>query len=461
MESFDVIVVGSGSGNLLVEGFIRRGMKVALIEKDELGGLCLNRGCIPSKMVIYPADMVNTIKHAKTLGVHAEITQIDFAGIMERMRESVRQSRLPMEQSINRVKNLTFYDDEGTFIDDYTLQVKGEAIKGEKIFLVSGTRPNIPPIKGLDKVDYLTSRNVWDLTEKPASIVMVGGGFVAVELGHFFSSMGTKVQIISRSPRLIKETEPELSNMLLTSMRKRMGVLTDTEVLEVEKINGKIRAVAGNKNGETSVHEAEQILIATGRRGNADILDVAKTGVSADSKGFIQVNEYYETSKPGIWAFGDAIGKAMFKHVANKEAQLVWQAITQGNKQKLDYERIPYAVYGWPQLASVGLTQEEAEKMDYNLLLGYYNYSDTAKGEAMGEKDGFLKVIVEEKSLRILGAHIIGPYAPILIQEIINAMHTERGDIYPIYDALYIHPALPEVVQRAFHNLRKPGHIPH
>ena len=134
MESFDVIVVGSGSGNLLVEGFIRRGMKVALIEKDELGGLCLNRGCIPSKMVIYPADIVNTIKHAKTLGVHAEITEIDFKAIMERMRESIRKSRLPMEQSINKIRSLTFYDDVGVFVNDYTLQVKGDLIKGEKIF---------------------------------------------------------------------------------------------------------------------------------------------------------------------------------------------------------------------------------------------------------------------------------------------------------------------------------------
>jgi dihydrolipoamide dehydrogenase len=461
MESFDVIVVGSGSGNLLVEGFIRRGMKVALIEKDELGGLCLNRGCIPSKMVIYPADIVNTIKQAKTLGIHAEITEIDFEEIMERMRESIRKSRLPMEQSINRIRNLTFYDDIGVFVDDYTLQVKGDLIKGEKIFLVSGTRPSIPPVKGLEKVDYLTNRNVWDLTKKPASLIIVGGGFIAVEMGHFFSSMGTKVQIISRSPRLIKETEPEISQTLLTSMKKRMNVSTGTEVQEVEEINGKIRVIAKNRGGETSIYESEKILLATGRKGNADILKVEKTGVKADSRGFIKVNEHYETTKPGIWAFGDAIGKAMFKHVANKEAQLVWQALTHENKEKMDYEKVPYAVYGWPQLASVGLTQEEAEKKGYDILVGVYNYGDTAKGDAMGEEDGFLKVIVEEKSLRILGAHIIGPYAPILIQEIINAMYTDKGDIYPIYDALYIHPALPEVVQRAFYNLRKPEHNHH
>ncbi|NIU83009.1 MAG: FAD-dependent oxidoreductase, partial [Candidatus Thorarchaeota archaeon] len=197
--------------------------------------------------------------------------------------------------------------------------------KGEKIFLVSGTRPSIPPVKGLEKVDYLTNRNVWDLTKKPASLTIVGGGFIAVEMGHFFSSMGTKVQVISRSPRLIKETEPELSQTLLTSMKKRMNVSTGTEVQEVEEINGKIRVIAKNRGGETSIHESEKILLATGRKGNADILKVEKTGVEADSSGFIKVNEHYETSKPGIWAFGDAIGKAMFKHVANKEAQLVWQ----------------------------------------------------------------------------------------------------------------------------------------
>lgn len=446
---------------MLVDGFLRRGMKVALIEKDEVGGLCLNRGCIPSKMVIYPADLVNIIRHAKTLGISAEITEIDFTGIMERMRESIRNSRTPMEESIKKVENLTFYDSVGVFIEDYTIQVKEEIIKGDKIFLVSGSRPNIPPIKGLEEVNYLTSRNVWDLTKRPASMILVGGGFIAVEMGHFFSSMGTEVKIVSRSPRLVKETEPELSQTLLKSMKKRMNVITDTEVVKVERRGNRVRAVAKNKKGETSVHEAEQLFLATGRRGNADILKVEKTGVNADALGFIEVNEYFETSKTRIWAFGDAIGKALFKHVANKEAQLVWQAYSQGNKQKLDYEKVPYAVYGWPQLASVGLTQDEAEKRGISTLVGHYNYSDTAKGEAMSEEDGFVKVIVEEKSLRILGAHIIGPYAPILLQEVINAMYTERGDVYPFYDAIYIHPALPEVVQRAFYNLRSPGHSPH
>jgi dihydrolipoamide dehydrogenase len=187
---------------------------------------------------------------------------------------------------------------------------------------------------------------------------------------------------------------------------------------------------------------------------------VENTGVEVDERGFIKVNENFQTSMPNIWAFGDAIGKAMYKHVANKEAELVWHGFAHGHVHSLDYDKVPYAVFGWPQIASVGMTEAEAAARDHDLLIGTYNYADTAKGAAMAEEEGFVKVIMEDKTYRILGAHVIGPYAPILIQEIINVMHAGNGEIYPLSDAMHIHPALPEVIQRAFYNLHKPKHNP-
>jgi mycothione reductase len=456
MKNFDALVVGSGSGMMIADAAVNKGLKVALVEMGKLGGTCLNTGCIPSKMVIYPADIVNIIKHAEELGIKAHIDEIDFSGIMERTREFVKHDRTPMEESMGQVEGLAYYPMKGEFIDNYTMKVGDETIKADNIFLVSGARPLIPPIKGIEKIQYITNENVWDLTEKPESMAIVGGGFIACEMAHFFSSMGVNVTLLSRSPRLIKHAEPDISEILTTSMRQRMHIETDIEVTEVKKEGEKINITAKQKSGETKTFTASTIFLASGRKSNADLLKVEKTGVEVDERGYIKVDEEYQTSKPKIWAFGDAIGKAMYKHVANKEAEIVWHSFTHGHSHPLNYDLVPYAVFSWPQVASVGLTEEEARNRGLEFYVGEYNYIDTAKGAAMAEEDGYIKVILTKENYKILGAHIVGPYAPILIQEVINVMNAGEGTVYPLIEALHIHPALPEVIQRAFYNLREP-----
>ena len=458
MEKYDAIVVGSGSGMMIADAAVSSGMKVALVEMDKLGGTCLNRGCIPSKMVIYPADLVNQIKHAERLGVHAKIERIDFEHIMRRTREFVEHDRRPMEENIPKVEGLTYYPVRGEFVGDHTMKVGDKHITAENIFLVSGSRPLIPPIKGLDKVEYVTSREVWDMNRRPMSMIIVGGGLIACEMAHFFNAMGTEVTMLSRSPRLIKQGEPEVSEILLTSLRERMRVEVGVEVTEVRGVGGQVEVTAVDGDGDMKSYRAEKLFIAAGRTSNADTLKPENTGVEVDDRGYIKVDENYLTTKPGIYAFGDAIGKAMYKHVANKEAELVWHGFTEGHVHPLDYDKVPYAVFTWPQVASVGLTEREAVARGHDYLVGEYNYIDTAKGAAMDEEDGYVKVILEDESYRILGAHIVGPYAPILIQEIINVMNAGDGSVWPITEAMHIHPALPEVVQRAIYNLRAPGH---
>ncbi|MBN2335805.1 dihydrolipoyl dehydrogenase [Candidatus Bathyarchaeota archaeon] len=458
MEKFDVLVVGSGSGMMIADAAVSRGMKVALVEMDKLGGTCLNRGCIPSKMVIYPADLVNQIKHAERLGVHARIEKVDFAQIMKRTREFVEHDRKPMEETVPQVEGLTFFPARGEFVADYTMRVGDQRITAENIFLATGCRPLIPLIEGLEDLDYLTSRDVWEIDERPNSMIIVGGGLIACEMAHFFNAMGTEVTVLSRSPRLIKQGEPEVSEILLTSLRERMHVETGVEVTEARKNGGAVAVTAVNAEGKKMKLGADTLFIAAGRASNADLLRPEKTGVELDDRGYIKVDENYVTSKPRIYAFGDAIGRAMYKHVANKEAEIVWHGFTAGHVHPLDYDKVPYAVFTWPQVASVGLTQAEAEGRGLKILVGVYNYIDTAKGAAMGEEDGYVKVVLEDESYKVLGAHIVGPFAPILIQEIINVMHAGDGSVYPIADAMHIHPALPEVVQRAIYNLHAPGH---
>ena len=454
MEKYDVVVIGSGSGMVVVEEALSHGLKVALVDRGPTGGTCLNTGCIPSKMLIYAADRIIEAQEAKKLGVVAEIKNIDFKFIMERMRKNIGGYRDRMRKGLSEVEGLTFYDGESHFVEDYTLKVNSKTITGKNICIASGSRIAIPPIKGLNNIDYLTNETVLQLKEKPESIIIIGGGYIAVEYSHFFASIGTKVTILEMANRLILSEEPEISELLRKKLSRRMKVYTNTLVEEVKTKNGNYVVVAKDANtGVQKEFTAQKILVAVGRRSNADLLKVEKTGVETDSRGYIKVDEYMETSKKNIYAVGDANGQQMFTHVANREAGVAANNMLHDSKGKMNYGAAPHAVYSHPQIASVGLTEETAKK-DHAILVGIAKYSDIAKGEAMMEEDSFAKAIVDEKTERILGFHIIGPNAPELIQEVVNTM--ESGDtINNITSGIHIHPALSELIQQTLANLEK------
>jgi len=453
VKEYDVIVVGSGSGMLIVEEALSHGLKVALVDKGPYGGTCLNLGCIPSKTLIYPADVIVLIQEAKKLGIDAEIKGIDFGAIVERMRRNRREAQSQIRSSVEHIHELDFYEGEAHFVADYTLEFEGEKLKGKKIFLASGSRPLIPPIKGLDSVDYLTNESALELTRRPESIIMIGGGYVAVEFAHFFAAMGVKVTILEMLDRLAQAEEPEISALLERAMARRMEIHTGTVAREVRKSDGGCTVVAakGGKKGAGMEFSAERVMVAVGRRSNADLLKVENTNVAVDGRGFVKVDEYLKTSKRGIYAVGDANGRQMFLHVANREAAVAWHNATSKKRIAMDYSAVPHAIFSHPQVASVGLTEEEAGK-DHHVGVGRASYSETAKGEAMMEEEGFAKAVVDEHTGKILGFHVIGPHAPILVQEVVNAMAL-GGDLQGIYSGLHIHPALPELVQRAFSNM--------
>jgi dihydrolipoamide dehydrogenase len=460
MEDYDVLVIGSGSGMSIADAALNRGLRVAVLESGPLGGTCLNRGCIPSKMVIYPADVINIIQEAGKLGIKATIDEIDFAYIMERSAKMVGEDVSHMEAGVKNAHNLGMYREVGEFVSDYTMEVSGETIRAENVFIVSGARPLIPPINGLEDAGYLTSQNVWDIRERPDSILIVGGGFVATEFAHFFSSVGSEVTLLSRSPRLIKFTEPEVSELLGKKMGERMDIHYNVEAVEAGSSGGVKKIVTMNNiTGEKRSFQGAEIMVAAGRRSNADLLKPEKTGVQVDRRGYIVVNEFLETSKPRIWAFGDALGKHMFKHVANYEAGVAWNNFAHDHKRSVDYTATPYAVFTHPQVAGVGMTEQQALDAGLPALVGFYEYKDTAKGAAMGVEEGFVKIIIDERTFKILGGSIIGPYAPMMMQEIVNAMNAPGGTIDSIHNAMYIHPATPEVVQRASTSLRRAGQV--
>jgi dihydrolipoamide dehydrogenase len=335
------------------------------------------------------------------------------------------------------------------------MQVGEHTIKAERIFIVSGARFGIPPIKGIENVDYLTSDTVLDLQTPPKSILVVGGGYIGVEYGHFFAGIGTNTTIIQRPQRLLPNEEPEISDLLKEELQRRMAIFTNFEVLEIKQEADSKTVTARNRENDTLQNfSGEALMIAAGRVPNSDILRPERTGVALDEKGFVKVNEFLETNKKGIWAFGDAIGKEMFKHVANYEAGIVWHNSVHDHKVPMDYSVAPHAIFCNPQVAAVGLKETDAKEKGYKILVGKAHYKETAMGAAMGEPNGFVKVIIERETGKILGGHIVGPEASTLIQEIVNAMVAETRSYASIVRAMHIHPALSEVVQQAFGNLR-------
>jgi mycothione reductase len=459
MEEFDVLVIGSGSGMLVASAAVEAGYKVALVESGKMGGTCINVGCVPSKMLIHPADAIQTIFEANQIGVKATVNQVDFQAIMNRMHELVAHDTGIQIAGVEATNEMKWFKAHGEFISDYTMQVGAHTIKAKVIFIASGARTYIPPIKGIETVDYLTSDTVLELKAQPKSVIIAGGGYIGMEYGHFFSAIGSKTTVIQREDRVLPAEEPEVSDLLKAELGKYVDILTDYDVVEV-KMEGVEKAVTiqSRVDGSMKIITAEAFMVATGRVSNADTLGLERTGVKLDDRGYIQVNENLETSKKHIYAFGDAIGKQMFKHSANYEAGIVWHNSTHDHKAPMDFSATPHGVFTYPQIASVGLRQDEAKK-HYNILVGVAYYRDTAMGAAMGSPEGFVKVIVEKETGKILGAHIIGPEATILIQEITNAMVTPPGDYGPIARGMHIHPALNEVVQNAFGALIDPEHV--
>jgi len=440
-------------------------IKIAVIDKDEPGGICLTRGCIPSKILLYPAELVRTVERGGEFGIEVNIRKIDFRKVMDRMRTIIYRDIEKIRRGLKNSKNIGYYPTVAEFVAPYTLKAGDDTITAKMIYLCTGSKPTIPSIEGLEEVEYQTSDTILRISQLPRSIAIVGGGYIAAEYGHFFSAMGSKVTIIGRNPQFLPEEEPEVSALAKRELQKHMTILTNYEVRKAEKsLTGEKILFAYNiQDGRKIEVKAEETLIAAGRSSNADILHPERGGIEIDKNGWIVANEYMETTQPNAWAFGDADGRYPFKHVANYESSVVYYNSVLKERGKVDYHAVPHAVFIYPEIASVGLKEEEAiEKYSVErILIGIYRYQDTAKGEAMAVKDYFVKVIVEKENIKILGAHIIGPHASALIQEIINLMYTPEQTARPLIHAMHIHPALSEVVARAFQNLMQPGQYHH
>ena len=452
MEEFDVIVIGAGSGLDVASAYASHGKNVAVVEPGPLGGTCLNRGCIPSKMLIHRADIVQEINESESFHIDAEVNSIDFEEIVREVNAEVHGDSQNIERGIKDSENHTLYRTEAEFIDNKTLKVDEEEITAEKIIVAAGTRPFVPPIDGIEDVDYMTSKEALELREKPDDMVVIGGGYISNELAHFFDAMGVEVTILERGDILLGHEDHEVSEKYTEIAKDRFDVHTGFSASEVSQEGEKISVTAENEDGDTKEFEADELLVAAGRVPNTDNLKVENTDIETSERGFIEVDEYMQTSVDHIYALGDIIGKHPFKHAANLEANVALVNSFAGNRKEVDYTAMPHAVFSSPQIAGVGKTEQELEDEDVDYRKAKYEYKQTGMGMALKEEDGFVKVLASEDG-EILGCHIIGPHASQQIHEVLVAMKSGSGKVSDIQDTIHIHPALNEVVQRAFNQL--------
>ncbi len=452
MKTFDLIVIGSGAGLNVAAGAAEHGLKVAIVEEGPMGGTCLNRGCIPSKIIIHSAEVAETIHRAAEFGLQASLNKVNFKQVTDRASYTVDEDSHSIEKNVRTEKNPMLFKGRGKFVDKYIVEVNGERIKGKKIVIAAGARPSIPPIPGLDKVPYMTSTEALRQTVQPKSMIIIGGGYIAGELGFFYAELGTKISIIQRNELLIPREDREVAMTITNLWKKKHTVLTNADVLKVEK-QGKGVTVTVKAGNTAKKMTAEKLLVATGVKPNSDTLQLEKTGVDVNDKGFISVNKFLETTTKNIWALGDIAGVYLFRHSANLEAEYALRNVL-GKKTAVDYYPMPHSIFTSPQIAGVGLTEQEAQEQKKSYVVGKYYYKDTGKGFALGEKDGFVKFIVDKKNKEILGCHIIGPDASVLLHEVCVAMKAGKNKALDLLrSTVHVHPSLNEVVQRAALNV--------
>lgn len=453
VEEFDVLVLGGGSGLTAAYHAGRDGKSVALVEERShaLGGTCLNRGCIPTKGLIQSAEVMKTIREAERFGIHLDQASIrvDFNAIME----TVRGRRAASAANVKKWVDDSFMPvyERVHFVDDKVVQTaSGRRITGDRIFLATGARAAAPPVAGLEKVGYWTNETILELTEQPGSLLVLGGGYIGCELGHFFASLGTEVTIIDHSECLLREDD-DVRALFTREFGRKATLVLNARAIEAVTREGK-RGFVVEQGEERRTLLADAILVAAGRRPNTDALALEHTGVETDERGWVQVDDHLQTTHRDIYAYGDVIGQEMFKHTSSYEGELAYRN-SQGADLRVSYRANPHAVFSDPQIGGVGLTERECRERGLLYKVARKDYADFAKGVILGSPPGFAKLIVEKDTDRILGFHMIGPAAADLVHEVVLAMNAGNGTAGLVRDTIHIHPTLSEIIRQVFDEL--------
>ncbi|MDF9747625.1 dihydrolipoyl dehydrogenase [Natrinema salsiterrestre] len=468
MEEYDIVVLGGGSGSQVATAAAKRGLEAAVVEPGSLGGACITRGCVPSKALIHRADVVEDVRGAAEFGVAARVEDVDYDEITTSIHDTVYEKAGNQESGLQDSEHITLYRGEGRFVDDRTIEVvptdesaDARDIGAETVVIAVGGRPMVPPIEGLEDVEFLTSDDALFLEDRPDELVIVGGGYIGTELGYFFGALGTEVSIVGRSDRLVPREDDDVSAVVTESMETYCDVYTGHEAAAVSRGDENVVVTAepsdgdggdGDGDGDAVELTADELLLATGRRPNTDTLALEETAIEADETGYVETDERLETTVDGVWALGDVLGEQPFKHAADYEARVVTGNVLDDAQQAVDYEAMPHAIFTEPRVASVGRTEGELAEEGRDYQTATVPYDAAPLGMILEADDGFVKAIAGPDG-EILGCHVVGPQAATLIHEVVVAMDSGDGTVEAVAEPVHVHPALNEVVYAAFDEL--------
>ncbi|WP_027415366.1 dihydrolipoyl dehydrogenase [Aneurinibacillus terranovensis] len=448
MKSYHIVVIGGGPGGYVAAiRAAKEGKTVALIEADQLGGTCLNRGCIPSKTLLRHAEVIQDIKAAKNWGIETGELTLSLEKMMARKDQVIKRLRMGIA-SLLKAGKVDVYQGEGTVQKDKTILISGnenQTIQADSVILATGSVPLVPPIEGTKEVAYHTSDTIFRLTEIPNSIVIIGGGVIGIEFACIFESLGTNVTIVEMADRLVPNEDPDAATAIQNSLEKKgITIMTQTKVESIDtKRNDRVVRVT-SPDGKGIELDCEEILIAVGRQPNLSGME----GLGLNMNGpFVAVNDYLETSIRGIYAVGDLVGGWQLAHVASAEGTVaVINAV--GGCQPMDYRVVPRCVYTQPEIASVGLTEEEARKKGYKVKVEIYHHAGNGKAIASDDADGFVKIIAEEKYGEILGAVFVGSHVTEMLSTASAFMYLE-GTVEEMANMIFPHPTVSETMMEA------------
>ncbi len=452
-QSFDLAILGAGPGGYVAAiRAAQLGMSVAVIERDEIGGVCLNWGCIPTKSLLRNAEVYHLIRKSEEFGIKISGMEIDFAKVIKRSRQ-VSNRLVKGVQFLFRKNNITSIKGFGKITPAKTIEIFNEngqnsqTVNAKNIIFATGARPReIPGVK-IDGKKVISAKEAMLLASIPESMVIIGAGAIGVEFAYFYNTFGTKITMVEMLPQILPVEDKEISAILQKNFKKaKIDILTETRVNSVTEKGKQIQVSVSNKDGEQKL-SADLALVAIGVQGNVENIGLEEIGVVTE-KGYIKVDESYRTNVSGLYAIGDIIGPPWLAHVASAEGIHVVESIAGKNPAAVDYNNIPGCTYCMPQVASIGMTEEKAKAAGYELKIGRFPFRANGKALAYGDYEGLVKLIFDAKYGELLGAHIIGAEATEMIAELGVAKSLETT-YHEIHKTIHAHPTMSEAIMEA------------
>lgn len=418
-KTFDAVVIGAGEAGALIASLaVDAGKRVAMVYRPPYGSTCLNVGCVPSKYLIHRARVAQLVRTAGRFGIQVPAPSVDLAAIVAAKNEMLDMHRRESHDAAQAEEHLTLVEGTARFGSRREVVVGERVLTAERVFIATGMRPTIPRIDGLEKVRYFTNEDVMDLDAVPERLVVVGGGYIACELGQAYRRLGSQVTIVHSRSRLLPDEEPDVS-MVLTHAFDREGidVVLGRRVIRAAATAAGVRLTARSEDGDERTLDGTHLLLAAGRRPNTDALTLDAAGIQTDEQGFVRVDQFFQTTAAGIYAAGDVLGKQPFTRVSQEEARLAYANAFEDRRSALDRRSLGHAIFTDPEVGSVGLTEAAARAEGRDIAVGYVTFEQITKADLIGETEGFIKYVVERESRALLGAHVIGPQAADLVYD--------------------------------------------